>query len=93
VATPQFDDSEFLLGYCVGCSKEVLTHVDFGPDDLPIRLCLHCDLEIDGGLHAVTGQQLSTSGYAVLEARSCGNGGGCSAGGCGARQRPESGDE
>jgi hypothetical protein len=87
MATPSFGDSQFLVGACPQCQKEVLTHIDFGPDDSEIRRCVHCDevLELND-LAFASGTALEEAGYALLEARLCGNGGGCSAGGCGSRR-------
>jgi len=87
MATPAFSDAEFLVGYCSGCQKEVLTHSDLGPDDEEIRRCLYCDEPILRELRSIGSQELEASGYAIVEARVCGNGGGCAVGGCGSRHR------
>jgi len=86
MATPSLSDSEFVVGFCVGCAKDVLTHLDLGPTDDEVRRCLHCDEAINSALRSVRGDELEASGYALIEARSCGNGGGCSAG-CGMRSQ------
>ena len=87
MATPTLSDAEFLVGYCGGCQKEVLTHTVLGPDDEEIRLCLSCDQPITAGLRSIGSEELEASGYAIVEARICGNGGGCAVGGCGMRHR------
>ena len=90
MATPSADDAEFLIGYCSVCAKQVLTHIQLGDDDAEVRLCLHCDTVIADGLESVPGDDLEAHGYALLEARTCGNGGGCGVGGgCGGRERRE----
>jgi len=85
MATPSLGQSEFLIGYCASCEKPVLSHVQLDSDDAERRLCVHCDAAIVDGLTSVSGAELESHGYAVIEARTCGNGGGCSAGGCGMR--------
>jgi hypothetical protein len=86
MATPAWGDTEFVLGYCPECAKQVLTHLDLDPGDEELRRCLHCDAIVTDGLSWATGDDLEASGYALLEARTCGNGGGCAAG-CGVRSR------
>jgi hypothetical protein len=81
VASASFGSSEFLLGECPICLKQVLTHVDFDADGSELRRCVHCDATIDAAaLRWVDGSELESTGYALLEARVCGNGGGCSSG-------------
>ena len=87
MAVPSFDATDFLVGYCAACEKDVLTHVDLGSDGEDVRRCLHCDELVATSLRSVSSEQLTENGYAVIEARTCGNGGGCGAGGCGMRQR------
>ncbi len=87
MATPSLGDAEFLFASCELCGKRVLTYIDFGPDDGELRRCLHCETIITSGLQPATSNDLETNGYAVIEARTCGNGGGCSAGGCGMAKR------
>lgn len=84
---PSFDATDFLVGHCAGCEKDVLTHVDLSTDGDEVRRCLHCDDMISAPLRSVGSDQLEANGYAVIEAKTCGNGGGCGAGGCGMRQR------
>jgi hypothetical protein len=87
MATPILGDVEFLVGACPACAKEVLTHVDLAPDGSEMRLCLHCDGVISPtALETVAGAELEAGGYELIEARLCGNGGGCSSG-CGSRAR------
>jgi hypothetical protein len=86
MATPEFGNEEFLLGHCPVCAKDVLTHIDIGPDDEEIRCCVHCDAHVGNGMRAVSADELEAFGYAIVDARVCGNGGGCSAGGCGLRR-------
>jgi len=86
MATPALGDTEFLLGYCRDCEQQVLTHVDLGAHDDEVRRCLHCDAIIADRMEIVSTAELEARGYRVVEARACGNGGGCSAG-CGMRAR------
>ena len=86
MATAALGDTEFLLGYCKDCGRHVLTHVDLGPHDDEVRRCLHCDAIIASQMQIVSAAELEARGYSVVEARTCGNGGGCSAG-CGMRER------
>jgi hypothetical protein len=83
MATPSFGDVEFLFGSCPLCKKEVLTYADFGPDDGELRRCLSCEGIVTSGLQAATRNDLEANGYAIIDARTCGDGGGCAAGGCG----------
>ncbi len=83
MATSSFEESEFLLGNCQACGREVLTYVDLGSDE-ERRRCVHCNALV-ASLRSVTGGELDLNGYALLEARTCG-GGGCGTG-CGVRAR------
>jgi hypothetical protein len=85
MATPTLDESEFLLASCATCGREVLAYVDFAEDGSEQRRCLHCDADLGVALRLAGTAELEEAGYAVTEARTCGNGGGCSAGGCGMR--------
>ncbi|HVN87643.1 MAG TPA: hypothetical protein VMW17_22630 [Candidatus Binatia bacterium] len=85
MATPGFDDSTFWLVSCPACDKLVLTHLaDIDDDGNEVRRCVHCDGEVGDDWREVSGVELEQHGYAVLGARGCGNGGGCSSG-CGMR--------
>jgi len=88
MATPSFSDEEFLLGWCGNCGKEVLPYVEIDAGDREVRRCLHCDAVLDHTLHGATAVQVQEAGYQIVEARTCGNGGGCSSG-CGMRSTPE----
>jgi hypothetical protein len=84
MATPSIGEAEFLFGACPACGKRVLTHTDFGPAGNELRRCLHCDTIITTSeLEAATGSELEANGYVVIEARTCGGGGGCGGGTCG----------
>jgi hypothetical protein len=85
MATPALGATEFLFGFCTACDKEVITHVDLDAAGDLIRRCVHCDALLAGALRAGDADALTAHGYAVLDARTCGNGGGCAAGGCGMR--------
>jgi len=87
MAQPGFGASEFPVGDCSVCDKEVLTFVDFDDAGSECRRCLHCETTISGRVRWIDSEMLEADGYAVVEARACGNGGGCSAGGCGMRER------
>lgn len=84
MATPALDSVEMPLGNCPVCHRQVLAYLD-GDDGDEIRRCLECDGVLTDW-REVAVDELEAAGYAVLEARGCGNGGGCSAGGCGARR-------
>jgi hypothetical protein len=78
---PSFADSEFALGHCARCEREVLTHVDY-TDDGERLLCVHCDGPIGETVRPVKGADLLAEGYgAVEEAGGCGSGG-CGSGAC-----------
>jgi len=86
MATPSLGSTEFVLGYCEACNKDVLTHIDVDACGDETRRCLHCDAQIIAGLRTVDADELEATGYALVEARGCGGGGGCAVGGCGMRQ-------
>ena len=86
MAKPSLGEATFPLGYCEVCTRAVLTHLDLGPADEEIRRCVHCDALVTATLTWVDTSELEATGYAIVDARICGNGGGCSAG-CGVRQR------
>lgn len=87
MATPSLEEAEFLFGACEVCGKRVLTYTDFGLDGAELRRCLHCETEVTDSLQATPASELQGSGYVVVEARACGDGGGCSAGTCGLAKR------
>jgi len=87
MATPSIGDAEFLFGTCQVCGKQVLTYTDFGPDGAEVRRCLSCETVVIDSLQAVTAIELQASGYGIVDARICGDGGGCAAGGCGLEKR------
>jgi len=87
MATPTFGDAEFFFGRCQRCGKRVLTYTDVGPDDRELRRCLHCESIIATGLEAATAAELHANGYGIIDARTCGDGGGCTASGCGMLKR------
>lgn len=86
MATPSLQQSEFPMGECPACAKQVLTHIELGADDIEVRRCIHCSRVIPlEDLRWTDASELGEHGYALLEARTCGNGGGCRSGHCGAR--------
>lgn len=86
MATPALAETEtFELWHCSDCKRQVLGYFDLDVDDSDILRCLHCDGRLDGTVKNVDGAELLAAGYSVVEARTCGNGGGCSTGGCGSR--------
>jgi hypothetical protein len=60
-----------------------VTYVELDDDD-EIRRCLQCDQRLSDWRDA-TAAELEDAGYSLLEARGCGNGGGCSTG-CGMKR-------
>lgn len=88
VATPSFEDAEFLFGHCPACGTEVLTYADFDAEDNELRRCLACEALVQTSIRRVRRENLEDLGYAVIEARTCGNGGGCGSGGCGMQSPP-----
>ena len=79
------NDSAFELRDCGDCGSAVLGYFDLDASGAEVIRCLHCDLDLDGPPKLVSGDELLAAGYSVVEARTCGNGGGCSSGGCGTR--------
>lgn len=85
MATPVLDDTAFPLAACEPCGRDVLAYVESDrPEVGEIRRCVHCDA-IVAEWRAADAHELEDAGYSVLEARGCGNGGGCSSG-CGTRR-------
>jgi len=84
MATPALDDVQFPLAFCRGCDRDVLAYVDLDADQREIRRCVECDERLPEW-REVGSADLEAAGYSVLEARGCGNGGGCSSG-CGMRR-------
>jgi hypothetical protein len=84
MATPTLDATEFLLGWCDRCNRDVLPYLELDGHDEISHHCLHCDTMLDATLRPSTAAEVEAAGYSVVEARLCGNGGGCSAG-CGMR--------
>ncbi len=86
MATPSLaNDSSFELRDCRNCARPVLGYFDLDESGDELIRCLHCDLVLTGATHLVDRDDLLDAGYTVVEARTCGNGGGCSSGGCGSR--------
>jgi len=86
MATPFLEDVEFLFATCAACGKSVLTHVVDFDDGNEVRRCVHCDGAVEQDWQSFRGDELEERGYGLIDARGCGNGGGCSSG-CGTRQR------
>ncbi len=84
MATPRIDDVQFPLAFCTPCGREVVPYLEDAAGEQERRCCVHCDAPIDGWRDGDTAD-LEAAGYALLEARGCGNGGGCSSG-CGMRR-------
>jgi hypothetical protein len=80
VDAASFSGIEFATGYCFGCERDVLTHVDLDDAGVERRLCVHCDRSIDAEM--TKGSALSAYGYDIVEPRACGSGG-CGSGRCG----------
>ncbi len=84
MATPTIGDSEFVLGWCADCERRVLPYVELGEDGAEVYRCLHCDSATLEEMSGASAAEIEEAGYGVVEARVCGNGGGCSSG-CGSR--------
>lgn len=84
MATPVLDDVQFPLAHCPSCTRDVVAYVELDDQDLEVRRCLHCDERVSEWREVST-DQLEGAGYSLIEARGCGNGGGCSSG-CGMRR-------
>lgn len=84
MASPGFDSTTFLAAYCERCDDEVLTFLDLDPEagDRLLFRCLSCKSLVVDCFRELSHDDLENIGYSVLEARTCGNGGGCGAGGC-----------
>lgn len=78
-----FEDSEFLVGWCAICAREVLT---FAAEDGPGSWCVHCGEGV-GGARAVSGEQLRTHGYDLADLSGCGRPD-CGGGRCGRHDAP-----
>lgn len=81
----QFDELEFMLGWCAICDRDVLTYPDPDSAQLDRRCCVHCDQLVQRKLRPAKGDELPSSGYGLLETQGCGNPG-CGGGQCSRRQ-------
>ena len=76
---PSFQDAAFIVAWCAGCHREVLTHLGDDPERGP-RQCVHCDQPVADGLRLVSGAELAEEGYGEIQpaadcgAAGCGNG-------------------
>ncbi len=68
-----FDESEFVVAWCSGCGREVLTYIPADDPDEERRHCVHCDVALGAELRAAPGSELTAAGYAVVEPQGCGN--------------------
>ena len=84
MATPVLEDVQFPLAHCLGCARDVIAYVELGEGGHEVRRCLQCDQRLTEW-HEAGADELEAAGYSLLEARSCGNGGGCGAS-CGMRR-------
>lgn len=84
MATPVLDDVQLPLAACGPCGRDVVAYFDGDEAGVEIRRCVHCDTPLLDWQNAGA-VELEAAGYALIEARGCGNGGGCS-GGCGMRR-------
>ncbi len=77
-----FSDSEFIVGWCAICDREVLTYDDsVGAQSR--RRCVHCEQSV-GRLRDITGEDLPEHGYDLVENSGCGRPD-CGGGQCGKR--------
>lgn len=84
MAVPTLDSATFLVAYCSQCDDEVLTYLDLDETlvgELQHR-CLSCASPAIERFRELESDDLEEIGYEVVDARTCGNGGGCGAGGC-----------
>jgi hypothetical protein len=72
----------FPVTWCARCARDVLTHVHVDASGEPVRLCLHCDAEIDPReVRWVEEARLEPLGYALQDDAGCGRPG-CGRGNC-----------
>ena len=79
----------FLVGYCPGCDRDVLTARQLGDGETLIDVCIHCDQRLDSDqLRWMVARQLAGLGYVVdgEDDGDCDSHGGCRDGSCGVRQ-------
>ena len=77
----RFEDSEFAVGWCAICDRDVLTFAnDLDDGDLSLR-CVHCEQRV-GRLRVAIGEDLPQHGYGVIEDSGCGRPD-CGGGRCG----------
>ena len=80
----RFEESEFSVGWCALCERDVLTYLDDdASDDAAARRCVHCEQRV-GRLRSATGEDLPQHGYALVENGGCGRPD-CGGGQCGRR--------
>jgi hypothetical protein len=84
MATPALEGVQLPMGYCITCAREVMVYLDVAEGDREQRRCLHCDAGLEEWRDAGP-EEVEAAGYTLVEARGCGNGGGCSSG-CGMRR-------
>lgn len=78
----RFAESEFLIGWCAICNRDVLTYPDPEAAD-PLQRCVHCEQRVSR-VRPATGESLPEHGYEMVEAGGCGRPD-CGGGQCGRR--------
>jgi hypothetical protein len=66
----RFEESEFTVGWCAICQRDVLTYVE-DPDGDDGARCVHCEQRV-GRLRVAVGDDLPQHGYGVIEDGGCG---------------------
>ncbi|MEO8605519.1 MAG: hypothetical protein ABI629_23320 [bacterium] len=67
----RFEESEFTVGWCAACDRDVLTYADVDEASEAAPRCVHCEQRV-GRLRTATGEDLPQHGYGVLEDAGCG---------------------
>lgn len=80
----RFEDSEFTIGWCAICDRDVLTFMGEPAEAEMVARCVHCEQRVTR-VRVATGEDLPQHGYGVLEDGGCGRpdcgGGRCNRGG------------
>lgn len=78
----RFEESEFTVGWCAICDRDVLTYADADASEA-VQRCVHCEQRVSR-LRNATGEDLPQHGYDLVENSGCGRPD-CGGGKCGTR--------